>query len=403
MIRKRLLLLLFQIKIYLKSIPVLLLSAAVFSLIVGAIGFAGNRRLNNAHTVINLKIAVVIQENDPTTNGMVEILENTNSISDMCSFTKLHDEKEALQLLENGEVAAVMIFPFDFYHVLDSGENTPVKIVIPDNPSVDSLYFCTTLSSGATTLANSESIMYAAYDAFSNTSSINRNKVYEGLYNHMLNNILGRSELFSISTLTATGNTSLQGFYIVTGIVLLITLCMIALIHTFKTYPVSLTDVLHQSKISVTYIRFCQIMGIAVMFFVLFCTAFIIAAKTVAGDYLTINAASVFTMLLIIIALSCYVLFFCCLGDSGLISSILVFFSMAFLMYAAGRIVPEAFLPGKISAFGQYSPFAYLCRTCEALLTGKINTKALLGVAAYSVFFFVSSSAITYFKWRKSR
>ena len=160
MIRKRLLLLLFQIKIYLKSIPVLLLSAAVFSLIVGAIGFAGNRRLNNAHTVINLKIAVVIQENDPTTNGMVEILENTNSISDMCSFTKLHDEKEALQLLENGEVAAVMIFPFDFYHVLDSGENTPVKIVIPDNPSVDSLYFCTTLSSGATTLANSESIMY---------------------------------------------------------------------------------------------------------------------------------------------------------------------------------------------------------------------------------------------------
>lgn len=403
MIKKHFLLLFYQIKICIKYIPLLILCSVVFAAIIACVGINSNKKLNKSDKAISIDVAAVIKPDDTSTEAIYSLINSMDSVTSICNFIKVYEEDEACRMLENEEVMAIIIFPEDFYNVLLSGENTPVNIIIPENAGFESLYFCSMINSGAATLANSEAAIYAITDSMEMADVPDSSKHNDAIYNIFLKNTLNRGKLFSISTTSSTGSISLEEFYIISGIVLLLAMSMLSLLFIYRKYPDALIDKLKTERISLVYTRFCQLMGMAFMFFIMYIPFYIIAANTFAADYLCVNACSIFALFAIITALSSYIMFFCCIGDCQTISAILIFFFTSFFMYAAGRIVPAAYLPDIIEKAGRYLPFAHICRLGESLVCGRINTSALYNVLAYSAVFFTISSLTTYLRWRKHK
>ncbi len=401
MIKKHLLFAFFQIKSTFRAVPRLILCTAVFAAAVIVIGLCGNELLSDSQDrTVNINVAAVIPEGDTSVALGFQVISSMDSLKSMCRFIAM-DHDEAISALRDGKISAIIEIPENFVDDLMYGKNTPATITIPENAGMETLIFRSMISAGAKSLASSESGIYAVSDlleyyGYHDYVTASQDELYDFYMKYAFN----RMYFYDGETVSATGQTSSAGYYICSGIILLLLLCSMVTIDRFSNRPPAVMESLKTGGISKTYVRLCEYIGVVLMFFVLFTAILIICSHTAASEYITLNAGVILSLLLVTASVIAFVMFLCCIGDCGLVSTMLVFLTGAFMLYAGGRIVPGSYLPEIIEKTGNVLPAKSWCTLIESAFYRTPDINAALICAAYAVLFLGAGILVTVIKGR---
>ncbi len=401
MLKKHLLFLFFQIKSTLRSLPRLVICTAVFAAAVTALGICGNAALGRGmEDSVNVRVAAVIPEEDSDIALAFSLIANMDSLKSVCEFEIL-DIDDALDKMDRGELSAIIQIPEGFINSLMYGENTPGNVIVPENAGMESLLFCSLIGAGAQFLSYSEAGIYAVGDLL-NVHSFNSMAAaaQDKLYDYYINYTMNRGNVFEPEPVSATGNLTTAGYYICSGIVLMLLLCGMTVADRFSNRPAAVMESLRASRISKAYIRFSELAGVTIMFFLLFALILTAAGSTFAAEYISLTPAGILLFLVLSASVSSFIMFICCVGDSGIVSVLLIFLCTALMMYASGRIVPSAYLPPAVERAGKLLPAYGWCRLTEAIISGGIHMPSLIMTAAYGLAFFGIGTAATVIKGR---
>lgn len=402
MVKKHMLFAFFQIKSTFRVIPRLVLCTAVFFIAVLVMGLCGSKLLSdNSENTVNINVAAVIPENDPLVEMGLHVISNMDSLSSMCNFIVM-DRDEALSALKSGKISAVIEIPENFVDDLMYGENTPATITIPESAGMESLILRSIMSAGAKSLATSESGIYAVSDLlreyrFNDYVTASQDELYDFYMKYAFN----RGYFFENETVSATGQTSTAGYYICTGLVLILLLCAMVTVDRFSNRPAAVMESLKTGGISKTYVRLCEYIGVVLMFFVLFVVIIAICSHTPLSDYINPDIHALGALLLVTASVISFIMFICCIGDCGLVSILLIFLTSAFMLYAGGRIVPGSYLPQTMEKIGAILPARSWCALIESAFYGASYSSAALISLLYTIGFIVASILTTIIKGRE--
>ena len=402
MIKKHLLFAFFQIKSTFRAIPRLILCTAVFSLAVVIMGLCGNKLLNEASDrTVNINVAAVMPEGDASVALGFQVISSMDSLRSMCRFVAM-DRDEALEALKAGEISAIIEVPENFVDDLMYGENTPVTITIPESAGMETLIFRSMMTAGAKSLATSESGIYAVTDllrtyGFNDYVTASQDELFDFYMKYAFN----RGYFYDNEIVSATGQTSTIGYYICTGLILMLLLCAMVTVDRFSNRPAAVMESLKTGGISKIYVKLCEYAGVVLMLFALFGVIAAVCSHTIASDYINITGKSIAVLLLVTASIGSFVMFICCISDCGLVSILLLFLTGAFMLYAGGRIVPGSYLPETMEKIGNLLPAHSWCSLIESVFYKTVDTTALLITAGYTALFIVAGITATIIRGRE--
>ena len=162
--RKHLCYMLLQLKSAFRYIPGLFAGTLLFGFLTFLTAFAC---LNSSDTQTKLffKIAVVLPSDDTLVNLGFNMLTQMESLKDYCEFIQT-DHATAETMLKKGEVYGIVYIPEGFVEDVLNGQNTPARIILPDNPGIETSLFRSVLNAGSDTLAYVQSGIYALSDTY---------------------------------------------------------------------------------------------------------------------------------------------------------------------------------------------------------------------------------------------
>ena len=79
-----------------------------------------------------IDVGVVIPEEEKITKLIAQYISSMDSVQSVCNFKYL-EQDEAIEKLQTNEVQAVIELPENFYEDIDTGENTPATIYLPED------------------------------------------------------------------------------------------------------------------------------------------------------------------------------------------------------------------------------------------------------------------------------
>ena len=392
--RRHLSYLLLQLKSALRLLPKLFLGTVVFAFLAFCIGFAGVKSLGNGSHLF-FKVAAVLPENDALVSIGFNMLTGMDSLKSYCEFITT-DERTAERMLKDGEVYAVVYIPEGFVDDVLSGRNTPARIVLPDNPGIETVIFRSVLNAGSATLAYVQSGIYAMSDAYIEFGLNDKiPDATDKMNDDYISFVLNRSSIFDINTVSSTGALTRAQFYTCSGIILVM-LFSGFLLGGFGTQEENgLSVMLRRFGIGRMYSGFCRTLAVSLVY-----TCIFTIAAAFLGLVTPLNILYLFVGNAVCIS---FIFMIYTLAGNGLYGMLLLFCANVVAAYCSGLITPFAYLP-KIAAFiGKLLPTYYVREMFTALYTSSLKTSALMMCIFFTLLFIAVSALCSSFREMRNR
>lgn len=388
MLKKFLLFLWFQIKSAFKTLPKLAICTIVLSALIVTAGICGNKTLNSGNSgAIAVDVALVIPEDDYRINVGLNFLKNMESLSERCNFIET-DKATALEMLEKGEITLAICLPDNFVDGIMYGDNYPASVITPKNTQMEAILFCTIAEAGCRTLAYIQSGIYSVDDLLNAHNMSDLIPVAEDdLNSYYIKYAISRGRFFKHKLVSATGNVSPEGYYICSGIILLVLLCGLTMSGQFSNYKPEIRQALSRSGIKDAHIRLGELIAVSLMFFLIIASVVTAARFTFGKEILNMGFAGIPALLLVIMSIISFLMFINTLTDNKLASTLVIFVLSAAMLYACGRILPEVYLPDAVNAIGKFLPAKYWADTLEAALFATPSAINILSNVLITVIF----------------
>lgn len=128
-------------------------------LLTGMVMLIGATTQNNT-TFRKLKVAIVMPDQNTITDMAVNLISTMDSVKSVCSF-EYSPKERAINGLEDGTYQAVMLLTKDMYQDINSGINTPGRLIFPEASSMEMTVFRELVRDGVWMLQTCESGVYA--------------------------------------------------------------------------------------------------------------------------------------------------------------------------------------------------------------------------------------------------
>ncbi len=305
---------------------------------------------------------------------MIRFIQNLDSVKAVCKLEET-DEESARQGVKDGTYGAAVILPANFYEDVNTGVNTPARILIPSNAGSEVRSFGELMESVVSMVDTVEGGIYAVTDGYIEYGMmVSRGDMENYLTGLSYDLLMARTTFFK---------ESFEDAFDVKGLVSYMTVCSCLLInmvlctgfgYMYSKRTRTVNGLLVRNGLSGTktgMIRFL-IMFFQLILITVICAGIIkvISAKLYLADNeifvlasedlaesskLLLNPVYVLPVLFCICAFT-HLIFSMFRGreDSGLI--LLIVFMI--MLIVSGCIVPSVFLPEKAAAIGKYLPAA---------------------------------------------
>lgn len=395
--------------------PRMLLQAIMLMILIGAIAFCGVKTMEREPLAVRADIGVVVREDNTMTRMALGYVENLESASRICHFVQMTDE-EGIHLLENGDIAALIVLPEQLVEGIMNGANPSVEVFFPENAGLETMLLRELTESGEGLLRVAQAQIYGAYDTAVEYGLMDRLSVMEGeIDSYNLAFALDRLAIYREEMVSATGKMNMIQFYAASGAILFLLLTGIAVYPVVQREPEAFRKQLTRYGIGEVWQSFCKWLcgflcmslfgGIA---WAMLKIAGIVVPEAVQGLCLALTGGrkspnigvQAGIVLLILITVSTLVYLIYSLAGSRSSAILLIFLLSVIMIYLSGGLVPSMFLPKAMQAIGDRLPTAYLIQAVGGILTGyQTDTlrQCVLGLCCYTVLF----SAVSY--WLRRR
>lgn len=376
--------------------------AAVCLTAAGVIAFCAGVLQKHSDEDYRLKIGYTAEESQLTTLA-VSYVQNMESVRSLCSLEAV-TEQEGKQLLENGELSALIVLPEDVINEILSGSNAPAVLYLPEGRSsvvsggglsaVGGMLFEELASTGMGMLGTAQAEIYASGAILQELSAEYGSEVFEdGFLQSMYDDInrfnleaaAGREKLFRGKTLSLTENDTYVVYY---GSALFAVYMMLAGLFFGKFCKrSSLQQTMADRRVGVGYAAQLAtrcLAGCALMFVVLllpFLALSVLNLMSQAGSVLAVEVTwqGLVSLLLIMSFMTVYfMMIYQMVEKRG--SALVVIGILAVLQaYLSGCLIPSVLLPGAVVSVGKFLPAALVKKGFTILFTG--DTEAFFDVA----------------------
>ena len=361
-----------EIKKALKTIGHILLGVVTLVLLIGVIVLAATKLLYQDVVVERMTVAVVQTENNTLSNMAMDIIGSMDSVESFCDFVYL-DEEEALVGMKANEIFATMVIPNQLVEDIMNGTNTPVIIILPEDPGIEASLFKELTDAGAVILGSSQAGIYAVTDyciEHGLTSQIQEAQdILNGVY---LNRAMSRESYFKYSPVSGTGDMTTIQYYIAYGIILFLFLCGIPFAIILKEDSKTLKDKLTFSGIGSMKRAISKVIAIGTL---LFCIALLFgmvgigAYYGITGELFLLSFWDFIGLAITILAVSAIIVFIYRAAGNPVGGVMLLFLSTIVMIFCSGGFIPSAFLPNAIRNISPWLPTTILAKQIGSILT----------------------------------
>ncbi len=429
-LNKHLTLLILRIKAAFIALPQIMAGMIVFSALMVIMAIALVTVSSNVDEEMTLmKVGVVYPQSEESKgeNQYIEqafaMLGKLDAVKEACTFESFYSEEEALSLMKDGELSAIVILPEKFISSIIYGENKPARIVFPtSNVNTSSMIFREILASAASDLSSAQAGIYAVDDAMDKLegSESDAQKANTNLNLKYVAYALDREAYYeTVDVSGGAGSTTVQ-FYVATGMVMLFLMGGITCVELLKSESKVLGASLRRFGVTPGANYIYRVFSVTVVFWVIFGIVYTLLSLTVVRfpvmaqgissvGYIKetiINAdgtkelvvcysdtafANVFAAVMAL-----FVLFMAVFAMAGLIFKIagktvsgviLLFLLSVVMMFASGCFLPVSMLPPVVGEIGAYLPTSFFFELCMQIITGSVSVVTVAANMVYGVVF----------------
>lgn len=353
-----------------KVLPRFLAGAIVLVAILGTIAFSAGKVLYSDTVMNRVNIGVVLPEEDSLAKTAVRMLSSLESVKSVCDFEYL-DEESGRELMEAGTLHALMIVPDGFISDIITGVNTPVTIVLPDDPGMEAMVFKELADSGASTLSVAQASIYAVDELCITYQMPNAiSQVEEELNRIYFAYALPRADYFRDHKVSATAEVTIVQYYGISAAILFLFLCGIPLAGLCEPEK----PVLKSKLESIGITRGLQILSkvIAVALLLGLVSGIGIAALIYFG-FIKFQLMYIMIISLVCLVIASMIVAVYTITDSPIVGVMCLFWLTIGMMFLSGGFVPSVFLPEAIRQIGSWVPTTPMVEVLKVFVGVKIS------------------------------
>ncbi len=363
-------------------LPLMLAKAAILIVIIGMAAFCAVKLLPGRIKSQPASIGYAAPQ-DRLTEFAVSFVENMESVKDWCRLIRVSEE-EGLQMLGEGELAALLVLPDNVVEGILNGSNEPAKLYLSKEAAPMGLVFEELAKAGTGLLRTAQAEIYAAHElaGLFDIGEQALDTMYGEIDRFNLKLVMEREEYFRIKKLSATGS---EGWAVYYGSAFLTLYLLFAGVFFGKYNRRSHTErdmLAKRAGIPVS----AQAAGRIVV-----SGGLLLIALLPVGVYWIADGVrrilpvcfSVKSILLLILAVLCtaaWLQLVCRLTENHRTAVFVLGISALFMGYVSGCFLPSAILPRIVEKIAGVLPSTYIKRTFSMLFSGR--TERFAGTAA---------------------
>ncbi len=198
------------------ALPRFFLALAVTAAVMAAAMFAMYITARQGSLLPRIQVAVVFKDQDVTTTMAAKLVEGMDSVRSVCEFKYISAE-EAEKALSENKVQAILYLNENMYDDINEGVNTPVLIRLPEDSGLAVQTFQDLVAAGISMVQTGESAVYAIGEtADTYPTKIPAQTLMDQMISKFIPLALNRSGTWNTVTLSAYGDISVTGFYMIT-------------------------------------------------------------------------------------------------------------------------------------------------------------------------------------------
>lgn len=390
------------------QLPKIILGTIVFAFLAVLFAFTANILLKTSDSSTKATIAIVTPENsDDYTAMLFKYVQEIDSVKGICNFINL-DKETAYKKLEKNELMAAIIIPENFLANMIAGIRTPIDMVTANNRyNSISPYFKQLIRSASAELGACEAGVYAAGDALIKYSIVKDPYYWQDrLGEHYISYALNPSSYFDERPLTVAGHITMEGFYICTGIVVVLLLCGILSSEILKRDSNTFAISIKRIGISPEWHLFAKLISISTIFYTIIVAAYLICRLvsirvTKLAIFLpSYGISELLVLFLVVLSIFSFVIFIFELCNNTSTASILLFLLSTLSLFVSGGILPSALLADGIKFLAPGMITTHYLNILKHMYVGIIETTDVIIVAIICFVLFALTCAVNQIRRR---
>lgn len=373
--------------------------AAAFSIIVFCAGMW--RADDGADTKLHIGY---VAEDSSLTRLAVAYVENMESVKSLCSLEPVTEE-EGIQLVESGELAALVVLPADVINEILSGNNAPAKLYVHQSSTgmggglsaIGSMLFEELAEAGIGMLELAQAQIYAVSEVMNafqvSYDSDTLQEMYDEINKFNLSIAANRETLFRTESVSVTGNDTFAVYYASAVLTIYAMLAGLFLGSYCKRSAVQQT--MAAKRIGVSFVKQLAdrcLAGSLLMLLMLALPFLLLLIPGVNGLLsVEITFGGIICLLLITIFMMVYNMLFFQIVEKQESALVIIGLSAVLQAYLSGCLIPSALLPNAVSAVGAVLPAALIKTGFTILITGDARklTKVVAGLLLWGIMLFM--------------
>lgn len=374
-----------------KILPRLFAGAIVLVAILGTIAFSAGKYLYHDKAVSRITIGVVLPEEDSLAETAMRMLSSLESVKSVCDIEYI-DEATGREGLKAGRLHALMVVPDGFIADIITGVNTPVIIVLSDNPGVETMIFRELVDSGVRTLAVAQASIYAADElCIRYQMAGSMSQVEDELNRIYFTYSLPRIDYFRNQKVSAAEDVTMMQYYGISAMVLFLFFCGIPLAPFCKAEKPAMIQKLELIGIN----RGMQILAkiISVTVLIVFVSALGIGALSFM-DFVELKLIYIPVLILVCMTAAAVIVSVYMLMDNPIAGVMCLFWLTVIMLFLSGGFVPSVFLPDAVRQLKYFVPATYLADLLKVFIGGKLSWPSVLGSFLWGLGFYIVAVVI---------
>ncbi len=195
------------------KLPAALGRAVILLVVVGMIAFCAQKQRSASANKAPVQIGYASEEN-ALIRLAVSYVENMEAVKGLCRFVPV-EEEEGKRLLQEGELAALLVLPENMIEGILGGSNEPASLYLTENPSPEGLVFEEFAGAATGLLQTAQAEIYAmhALTEYFQAESSGLAQAYQEIDAFNLGIVMEREQYFKFRRLSETGNTGFAVYY----------------------------------------------------------------------------------------------------------------------------------------------------------------------------------------------
>lgn len=376
---------------------------AVCAAALGMIAFCAGMWGASEGENTKLRIGYVAEDNK-LTQFAVSYVQNMESVKSLCNLEPVTQE-EGRRLVENGELAALIVLPEDVINEILSGSNTPAKLYVYQDSNtmgsglntVGSMLFEELVLAGIGMLDMAQAQIYAVSDMLNALQIPYDSDILQAMYDDInqfnLSVATNREMLFRTKSVSVTGNDTFVVYYVSAALTIYAMLAGLFFGSFCKRSNMQQTMAEKRIGVSFAVQLADRCLAGTVLMFITLALPFVVFLIPSVNSLLSVQITSggIISMFLITIFMTVYNMLIYQVVEKRESALVIIGLMAVLQSYLSGCLIPSALLPKVASAVGAVLPAAYLKAGFTILHTGDARklSQIVTGLLLWGIVLFV--------------